>query len=238
MGTGKEGQRMVALPRPKSRREVAGFGRRLPVLVATGLAVVLLFATCTWVDPQCLSLGRNGSDRPNPGSLSLIMQLQVVGRVWLSLDGRGGWRYIEDDLWVCHDMGQQKFRTLAGFWTGPALRVSEPLCDPGYAYVPPGYDFRSLEGKCADAWDGVVRRADAYLPYVEMMIFSPGAKDSARRESALLMWDLESRLPMALDEAAAGMFGLLCEESRKFSRVLRRRHPELAAWAGCVEDDA
>lgn len=227
---------------PTNRRALAGSGRPLSVRVVTGLAAALLCSTCHWVDPECLSWGSEiDRQKAHPldgtvhGFLRLTWQLRT-GLYRLSLDGFGRWHYDEDAVETCQDLGPEKFRTLAGLWTGPDFDAAEPLCGPGYAYLPPGYKVRGREGECAEAWGGVIRRQHAYLPHVEMRFWPEGTR-VLDGEPLRFFWDQESRLPEALDEAAAGMFGLLCEESRKLSRVLRRGHPELAAWAGCVKDD-
>lgn len=241
MGTRNGGQRRATPGRSETRRVVAGRGRPFSGLVLIGLAVAMLCTTCLWVDPDCVSLStqverRDGSkDRSAPGYLSLNLQLRT-GRLRLTLDGFGRRSYSEDALEVCRDLDPEKFRTLAGFWTGPGLDASEPLCGSGYAYLPPGYEVRGRVGECAEAWGGVVRRANTFLPHAEMTLWPEGTR-ILDGEPVRFFWDQESPLPKALDEAAAGMFGLLCEESRKLSRVLRRRQPELAAWAGCVKDD-
>lgn len=228
--------------RAMNRRARAGSGRPLSVHIVVGLAAALLCTTCLWVDPECGSLStkvgrRDGpADRWAPGYLVLILQLRT-GHYRLTLDGFGLWHYSEDALEVCRDLGPERFRTLAGFWTSPGFDASEPLCGPGYAYLPPGYKVRGREGVCSEAWGGVIRRAHAYLPHVEMTLWPEGTR-ILDGEPLRFFWDQELRLPEELDGAAAGMFGLLCEESRKLSRLLRRRHPELAAWAGCVKTDA
>lgn len=212
---------------------MADSGSRLPVVISTGFGAALLCSSCLWVDPECLPLRTNPEAWSlKPGLVRLDLSVRRIGRVSLLLDGFGKWRYSEDAVVVCRDVGPEKFQTLAGFWTDPAFDASAPLCGPGYAYLPPGQEIRGLKGECADAWDGVARLTYTRSPYVGMTFYSEEAGEPAR-----LLWDPESPLPEALEDAAAGMFGLLCEESRKLSRVLRRRQPELAAWAGCVEDD-
>ena len=224
------------------RTSVVRSGRPLPVLLLTGLSAGMLFTACLWVDPECLSWRAEMARQDGPldgsahGFLWLTLQLRT-GRIRHSLGGFGRWQYHEDSVEICRDLGRGKFRRLVGFWTGPDFDASAPLCGPGYAYLPSGYEVRGREGECAEAWGGVIRRAHAYLPHMEMTFYPEGAR-ILDGEPVRFLWDLESRLPEALDEAATGMLGLFCEESRRFSRLLRRTHREVAAWAGCVKDDA
>ena len=228
--------------RPKGPRAVADGGRALSVyFILTALVAPLFCTACHWVDLQCASLTAEARRQERslggttPGFLWLTLQLRS-GLVLLRLDGFGHWRYSEDALTICRNLGQEKFETIAKFWRVPALDGSGPICGPGYAYVPSGHQFRDLEGICAEAWDGVAQRAYAYLPYMEMT-HNPEGTRVLDGKPARLLWDLESPLPEALDEAATGMFGFLCEESRKLSRIFRRGHPELAAWAGCLKEE-
>lgn len=46
-------------------------------------------------------------------------------------------------------------------------------------------------------------------------------------------WGLESSLPVELEESFSGTLRILCEESGRLRRTVRRRLPAVAAKAGC-----
>ena len=221
--------------------------------ILTSLVAALFCTACHWVDPHCVfrsaAMKEDGPlDPRQPRFLRLILRLPST-RVLLQLYGNGGWKYVEfaSRATSCRNMGQEEYETIAGSWSGPALEASGPLCGPGYAYLPSGYEIRNREDICAGAWNGVVQRAWQRvprgrrgssardpLPAMEMT-FYPEGTSVLDGGPVRFFWDLESRLPEALDQAATGMFGLLCAENEKLS-LLFRRHPELAASAGCLEE--
>ena len=210
----------------RSRRRGASGGWLVGIIF-----VAALFGTaCHYVNPRCLFL-RPYVDRGNEyGLLQVLLQLGTASLA-LQVDSANVLRFDEPSggLTTCRRMGPKKNKLLANPWLGPAPGLSEALCGSGYAYVPPRHWPLDDESTCSFSWYGVVQRSYADLPSMSLTYFRPGG-------SVRLLWDLESRLPEELDEAVTGTLGLLCEESPRLVRSIRKSHPELATRASCLED--
>lgn len=123
-------------------------------------------------------------------------------------------RFSEDQL--------DEFRRL---WTDLAEGLDAGAeCGKGYAYTPygSGHDDRS----CAEAWGEQARRHREKLRNVRLTYY-------AESGPVRFFWDLESPLPSELERSFSGTLGILCGESGRLSRDVRRRLPAVAAMAGC-----
>ena len=183
---------------------------------------------CTYVDPQCLLPGFGHSAVREHGVLlqsSFILKFKRYSDAFsLTVDGAGGVEYSEGygELQTCRRLGEGQEGALADLWTKNVIGQSVPRCGPGY-------EFRRWDdqGACQDDRGQWVRRRRDFLPYAEMRYYADEGPVS-------FFWDLESELPEELEAAFADSLGLLCVESRRLARNLRRSVPELAARAGCL----
>lgn len=196
------------------------------------LVLASLFAVCigisstacytTLIDPQCF-FGRDEVHRY--GTLWINVQSQHKGEVRMRnirLRGDGLLSYEDQAVKSCQRPEDGRAREVAELWSTVARELPAPQCGPGFALVPArgvSACFRRKEAMLARGY----REGTSYMNF----------KYYAVDRSVELVWDLRAEVPGVLEEAVNGTWKVLCEESTRISRYVRRNLPELAARTGC-----
>ena len=200
----------------------ARWSRTLPSLLVA--CIFLLSSSCYVIDPRCFF---GGNRVQHHGSLHLQVRSEhrgTVREIFLGGDGILGY----DDLvfMSCRRAESGRAREAVQLWSRVAREFAAPECGQGFAVVPVHNRFA-----CARSEQEIVARG-----YYEGGLYLDLTYDAVDR-SVRFVWDLRAELPGLLEEAVNGTWKVLCEESARFSRYVRRNLPELAAASSCDQEE-